>query len=365
MFVILSCANSSLTNEIRTIHFEEKSLSLFDSLDFRFIPLETNQNCLIGDVNHVEVFDNRIFVHDLYFSKSIFVFDMNGHFITQIGSIGEGPECFIRPYGFEIDKKNRNIIVNDSDRRRLVFYDLDNYEFVMHKENPFSYTDLFAFNDRLYFFSHYGFEESRNDHHILVTDTLFNPIFKDWKCNFKTYRIQTVSGKQIYSTNDHVFAFHHLQPYIYEIQENECKMHTQLSFEGLTFPTLDPSTDPTSFQYIDELDKSKKHISAYGVYESNDILFIQLTVGKMPYFAIHHKITHASSIFNGADFIESMGLDALILPKGATSNEIIVMITTNQNIDIRKIKVPAFVEIINNMKEESNPILCFMKWKEI
>jgi hypothetical protein len=364
LILLLSCSNESkMTNEIKKIHFKRSNINLSDSLDFRFVVLETNNDCLIGYIDRIEIFDNRIFIHDLYLSKSIFVFDINGHFITQVGSKGGGPESYIVPYGFEIDREKRRLIVNDADRNRLVFYDLDTYKYIMYKECPFNYLNLSVLKNRFYFFSPFGFDKSRNDNYILVTDSLFTPVFKDWKCNFRAYRSLTVSNKNIYSVNDQVFAYHHLQPYIYEITDRNCKIHTLLSIEGFVFPALDSSVDPTSFQYMDELEKSQKKISAYGIYESNDILFVQMIIGKQPYFAIYNKRTNVSSVFSGRDFVNSAGLDAAIFPQGATDEEIIGMITAGQKINKEKIKNSAFAEIVDNIKDDDNPIVCFFKWK--
>ncbi|MDR0698191.1 MAG: 6-bladed beta-propeller [Tannerella sp.] len=365
LMLLLSCSSheSGTINEIKKIHFGKNDIRLSDSMKYRFVALETGDNCLIGHINRVEVFDNRIFVHDAYAAKSLFVFDAGGRFITQVGSKGDGPENYIVPHGFEIDRENRRIIVSDSDRKRLIFYDLDTYKYIMHKNCPVEYIGLFASKNRFYFFSHFGFDKSRDDNYILVTDTLFKPVFKDWKCNFKAYRFLTVSQESIYNINSRVFAYHHLQPYLYEITGSNCKIHARLSFEGFTFPALDFSADPASFQYMDKLDNSPREISAYGIYESNDLLFIQLIIGKQPCFAIHHKTTNTSSVFSGKDFIDSAGLGIAVFPVGATDEEIICRITASRRINREKIKDPAFAEIAANMQEDDNPVLCFFKWK--
>ncbi|MDR1116558.1 MAG: 6-bladed beta-propeller [Tannerella sp.] len=320
LILLLSCSNESGTmNEIKKIHFGENNFSLFDSLEFRFVALETDSNCLIGSINRIEIFDNRIFVHDLFHAKSIFVFDAEGRFITQVGSIGDGPGNYIAANGFEIDRDNRRIIVNDSNRERLVFYDADTYEYIMHRSCAVSY--------------------------------------------FRTHRFLSVA-ENTYNVNSRVFTYHYLQPYIYEITDNDCKLHTMLSFEGLAFPALPgSSSEQERSQYMEELDNSQKKIAAYGIFESNDILFIQLIIGKLPYFAIQNKTTNMSSVFDGRHYVNSMSLDAAVFPVGATGEEIVCMITTGQEINRKKIREPAFAEIVDSMKEDDNPVLCFFKWK--
>jgi hypothetical protein len=365
LILLLSYSNENrITNEVKKIHFGENNFSLSDSLEFRFVALETNSNCLIGEISRIEIFDNRIFVHDLFYTKSIFVFDAEGRFITQVGSKGDGPRSYIAANGFVIDRENRRIIVDDSNRERLVFYDADTYEYIRHRKCTVSYTNLFTFKNRYYFFSNSGFEKSRGNSYIMVTDSLFNPIFEDWKCNFRTYEFLSVAANT-YSVNNRIFTHHYLQPYIYEITDSNCQLHAMLSFEGFAFPALPgSSSEQERSQYMDKLDNSSKKIAAYGIFESNDILFIQLIVGRLPYLAIHNKTTNTSAVFNARKYINAMGLgDAGPLPVGATGEEIVCMITASQKINREKIRDPAFAEIVDNLKEDDNPVLCFFKWK--
>lgn len=366
LFLLLfsSCFNEHHDNdEIKKIHFQKSDINLVDSLTFKFVQLETTPDCTIGYISHIEMHNDRIFIHDLHFAKSIFVFDTIGNFITQVGAKGSGPENYIMPFGFSLDTCNRTVIVYDLNRRRLVFYDLDTYEYLTYKEFPFTYLNLFTNDNQFYFFSNYGFDESRDDSYILITDSLLNPISKNWKCNFKARVHQTVSGKSIYEVNNRIFAYHHLQPYIHEILNNDkSKIHSMLSFEGLSFPELDSSMDPTNAQYMRELDNSNTKISAYGIYETKELLFIQLMAGKGVHFAIQNKTNNEALLFNRNDFERAIGLNATILPQGVFENEIICFIT-HGNINKKETNNTDFQEILNRMNEDDNPILCFFKWK--
>ena len=86
----------------------------------KLVPLETNENCLIGRINHVEFFDDTFYVLDKTRAKALFVFDLNGHFIRKIGRRGKGPGEYITPSSFSIDMDNRQIYVLDN-RRILIF----------------------------------------------------------------------------------------------------------------------------------------------------------------------------------------------------------------------------------------------------
>lgn len=53
------------------------------------IELEITDSSVIGKINKLSVYNNKIIVFDRLIAKSIFVFDMNGHFLYRIGRLGE------------------------------------------------------------------------------------------------------------------------------------------------------------------------------------------------------------------------------------------------------------------------------------
>jgi hypothetical protein len=63
--------------------------------DFRIIPLETNDSCLIGGYNKIAALtENNIFIgfHRTDVPTVVYRFDQNGRFINSIGKGGRGPE---------------------------------------------------------------------------------------------------------------------------------------------------------------------------------------------------------------------------------------------------------------------------------
>ena len=172
LFVLLtSCSNSSSKSDnIEKIHFTKNNISLSDSFDIDFVKLETNDECLIGAISNIEVFDNRIFILDRRFTESLYVFDMNGKFISKIGSKGSGPGNYVFPIDFTIDKENRRVVIDDGNRNNLLFYDLDSYEYLYSKNHTTHFFDFLISKNQFFLFSPYGFDESRNDNYVLVTE---------------------------------------------------------------------------------------------------------------------------------------------------------------------------------------------------
>ena len=99
-----------------------------------YIPLETTEDCLLGERSNVERF-----TEDFIFVKSngiLFQFDRQGKFIRKINRNGQGPgECYARCSGF--DENNRLIYILDNGKLSLNIFDFDG-QYIKTIQNPFS-----------------------------------------------------------------------------------------------------------------------------------------------------------------------------------------------------------------------------------
>ena len=89
--------------------------SLFKNI--RTIILETNDNCIIGNVDDIQAFDGFIYILDQTKTKCLFVFDMEGRFIRSIGNVGSGPGEYGEIRDFTLDTKNNIIFLCDHSNR--------------------------------------------------------------------------------------------------------------------------------------------------------------------------------------------------------------------------------------------------------
>ncbi|KJF45691.1 6-bladed beta-propeller [Draconibacterium sediminis] len=92
--------------------------------NIRFIPLETNENCLFGnDISKIVLVDDTIFVSDYNY---IFKYDLNGNFITRIGKKGRGPGEYAKGFQtFLVDKDKQQLIGFDLLDQKMMEYDFD------------------------------------------------------------------------------------------------------------------------------------------------------------------------------------------------------------------------------------------------
>ena len=88
----------SKTNEI--MEYEDNKLSsILESFDV--VPLETNDDCLIGRVTSVKKRGGRYYV--MSDRKNLHVFDGNGRFVVKVSNVGQGPGEYEQLCDFEAD----------------------------------------------------------------------------------------------------------------------------------------------------------------------------------------------------------------------------------------------------------------------
>lgn len=134
-FIIFSCSDKKDNNEKRfffdkvtdelvvnldKLSFCEMNYSDFFS-DYLVIPLETSPNCLINEVNKIDVYNDEYYIFDRK-SASILVFDCKGGFVRRIGKKGKGPGEFIQPTSISINKEKGVLGCIDGKLKKVILF---------------------------------------------------------------------------------------------------------------------------------------------------------------------------------------------------------------------------------------------------
>jgi hypothetical protein len=377
-YILLSCfalfvACSSNRNETSPQNQQicldlTDDVQLSDSLEFTFIPLETNEQCLIGGVEQVEIRDGKIYVLDFVNQKALFVFDMEGKFLTQIGKKGAGPGEYITPISFDFDLSANTIIVNDIDKKELLCFDLDDYRFKYAKALPDYYSSFSILsNHSISFFSSSGVlkEERKEDYYVLICDSLLNPKHTYFPAGFKSGYSYTLGGRNFYRIGNRDFVYHGQIPVIYEIAGNEIKTHYELRLGTFDFPpvTYLQEESMNNAYFIPTLLRSG-YISAYMVCETEELLCVMFTqdVSQL-YYGIYHKNSPKGYLYTANGFAGNGGVRIPLYLKGATDQYIIGVLSPSfmgkpytPNVDLQP--------VLDKLSPEDNPVLCLFKWKE-
>lgn len=135
--------------------------------ELEYIPLETNNNCLLAEGNiDLIVTSMHIFVRG---EKYCYVFDRNGRFLSQIGSIGQGPGEYSHLTGFSVDEKKQSLYLKSF--RTLLEYSWDgvfrqsiNLPEDIHEDTP---NDIFFVRDNL-FIGHFRNHKGNLRHNFVL-----------------------------------------------------------------------------------------------------------------------------------------------------------------------------------------------------
>lgn len=111
--------------EIHVKDFEEYVISYKDFVHaYHFVPLETTDSCLVGNVLDVKMAGRKIFILDD--KNKLWVFDTEGKYVGRIGTPGPGPEEYIHASKFYINEVKGYVGILDLTCNTVVRYTLEN-----------------------------------------------------------------------------------------------------------------------------------------------------------------------------------------------------------------------------------------------
>lgn len=243
----------NLTSLILDVDNFTDAQNSFSSIEF--IPLETNDSCLLSDITKIIYKDSLYYISDAT-SSCIFIFSETGKFVKSIRRIGEGPGEYLSISDFDIDNE-KNIYINSAVNRKLIKY---------------LYPDYWKTEDDLVKKSFWG----------LATDPKINGIWQSSIVNdnvrYKQLAFYTNGEATIkledravfddfarvskplcfYKSNEYLFFNPNYSPYIYQLENGvistiaEIKSERFITPEDLNFDIND-SDDRQEFY-------AKKHI---------------------------------------------------------------------------------------------------------
>lgn len=95
-----------------------------------YVPLQTDQNILIGEINKIQIINDKIYILD-WKQAVLFIFEPDGNFVSKIARKGRGPEEYLYVSDFEVTADG-SIFLNDPVQGRIYVYDeLGNFKYRM------------------------------------------------------------------------------------------------------------------------------------------------------------------------------------------------------------------------------------------
>lgn len=118
----------------------------------KVIPLEKNEDCIIREIHRMDISDSIIYILDTK-SYRLMAFDMEGHYLHDIGKRGNGNGEYIAISDFSIDRKNNAVYLWDEGKGNALKYDLSSGKFISKIHHGLtdgqSYDMVYA-NDKIF-----------------------------------------------------------------------------------------------------------------------------------------------------------------------------------------------------------------------
>ncbi|MCH7413533.1 6-bladed beta-propeller [Belliella sp. R4-6] len=185
-FVLVSLAFLSCNRSNKT-YFDESNTSFYfgkGDLDIRdvvnlpeYINLDQSGDYFFTQVDKLIISENFIFVLDLTGLNHVYVFDLNGKFISRLGEIGDGPDEYRRLGDFDVTSDGQ-VILLDRQRKRLFVYSTD-WALLEVKKFEFRADSFVALKNGFLFGLVIESEFSDiNGYQVIKTDKEFNVLAK-------------------------------------------------------------------------------------------------------------------------------------------------------------------------------------------
>lgn len=129
LFILYSCSNRSdykrNTCAIPVNITQENVLKMSDFIEsVQYIPLETSDSSLIGEVSDIFPLEDKIAIIDKRHTHSIYFYDYNGKFLYKINKQGAGPGEYVKISSVDVDEKENRIYLYDTSLRKILVYTL-------------------------------------------------------------------------------------------------------------------------------------------------------------------------------------------------------------------------------------------------
>jgi hypothetical protein len=383
LFVMFSCLilacteQKSSSNADHIIYFDtKKSLDRFDMENltngtFSIIPLETTDDCLIANIDKIEIKNNRIYIMD-QLAQSVYVFDMDGKYLDKIHKHGQGPGEYTNLSYMTVT--DSSIIVIDHFAERHLEYNLLSLNYVRGEKifDKIWVTDLFYLNGSTYYINDWSNSATGKFRLFSMKHNSDNfekylPFEKEpisLGINGPVYAINGNEASLIYSGDDNIYRIRDGKVFLeYEVKFNDKKVeYTSGKVENIF-----RDNPPGRIIGINKINESDKY------------LFIEIdltTKYNTPigpgnygnYTCIHNKLDHSTVIYPYIAY-NSIFDDIQISINRIINNQIIFwheahflsILFSKEELSKRTFQNKPYEErlknVLENLTEDDNPVL--------
>ncbi len=349
-------------NQQSIIKFKDaQSDEWLNRISYKFIPLETNDSCLISNISNIIFDTSRIYLIDGK-SNMVHVFSNTGKYITQVGDVGSGPSEYIMPVALHVDHPKQELIVADANGTKLIYYDLTTFQYKRSIHTDFFIECAWLSNGDIAWLSGGSYQTAkREEYYVKVTDSNLKHERYMCPCNFNpSYRL--AAGSCLYNNNDNVYLNQPFLPIVYQIAPTESKEVYTVSIEGHEFASMDWLQANAVDNYMITLTHSD-YISTINIKETDSyISLLFYAEGRKEYIGFYDKTNKSSITYPAVDFVKETTLNGFGRVIATYNNYFVSTIfpegLLEEGTSIEELKL-----LSRSLKPDNNPILCLFKFE--
>ncbi len=350
---------------------DTSSIDLGELIDsIYFIRLETNADCLIGNIDKILFFNDKILIIEKLQRKSVLLFSETGRFIKKIGTEGRGPGEYTNISDVAVDNRNNKIVILDDFGGKLLFYDFDGN--FINREKLYYYPTAFSILQD----GSYLFYQARGLNIHIPSVTEYNLLF--------AHPDQSLTGKAIsYSYRDKYRAFSMSSLHSFNVSEKgvvfcpdfaneiyivkeENKVSHKYSLNIGPKDVLGAMGQTTTNKIFTDLVNTGNYFYFDGpAFESDTFLYFFISLGGDCYFSKKsRKLFYGNSYRYDRDRVDLLYCSN---PITVRNNFFVSIISPNRILnrpeDMQTNEV--LKNVVNNLQDGDNPILCFFSLKNL
>ncbi len=276
-------------------NYEQYDLSaVLDSV--KFVRLELSEGSLIGNIDKVIVFQDRIYVLDRQ-TSSLFFFNMHGQYISKISSVGNGPGEYIQLDFFDIDYENSQIILTDLMGYWIFRYDLEG-NYISRQKIPFwieGVTPMANQGFAVYANHRDNKHKFKNEFNLFYLDSSMqiskayfpynSAIFNNPRVSFTTPQTGT-----FYTYNKGRYFFSPFKDHVYQVTKDGLRPKYRFDFGEKRFDEKYLSRKSELKNYMEKGD----FFQLGGILENDDFVIFSfyqasIRIGHMGFYSKHNK----------------------------------------------------------------------------
>ncbi len=343
----------------QNLNFKIKDAVPFKANDFnlKVIPLQTNDNCVLGIIYQVLLEDNYFYLLDGA-TNTIFMFDKSGKYISRINAYGFGPEKYSNVSHIQINPYTRQIEVVDNYKNTIFKFTKQN-KFISQKRIPFFFSSyVFLDKKTLVFDKSYQIDDRQN-YNLLITNNNYRVLKKLSPITETPPSALSFPPKfRLKKINQTIFWLKAYDPIVYKITSNGISKQYRLNFDKLWpdhhFAFNNKITD---FKYIHNVFQ-KKYMMFFDFFPFRDYFLAKYTYQNVPYISIIDRKTNQKKLYNCSKLPQRFGS-----PVGYTDNAVIYIVNPVDLLEKGFPLTPQQKELINAYEEEPNPWIVLLQYK--